>query len=142
MPDWKPFQFLVGTWVAQPDATSGGTVFEPSLQGRILIRRNFSLTSGSRHDDLMIIRFDESSKAFRADYLDNEGHIIHYRVITNGEGRLTFLSSPPDQPHYRLTYKAVASDLVDGTFEIAPPGQPDAFRTYLTWTMKKSASKP
>lgn len=143
MPDWKPLQFLIGTWAAQPDPDSGGTTFVQDLQGRILIRRNFSLTGGSRHEDLMIIRYDGSTKAYRADYLDNEGHIIHYRIDVSAEGRLVFISSAPDnEPRYRLTYKASGGDTVDGVFDIAPPGQTREFRTYLTWTMKKTSTKP
>jgi hypothetical protein len=143
MPDWKPFQFLLGTWEAQPDPASGGTVFEPALQGRILIRRNFSLTGGSRHDDLMIIRFDDEKKVFRADYIDNEGHLIHYRIVTSVEGQLTFLSTAgPEAPTYKLTYKAVTADVIDGSFDIAPPGKPNALKSYLSWTMKRSAAKP
>lgn len=143
LPDWKPFHFLLGTWDAKPDPQSGGTVFELGLQGRILIRRNFSLTGGSRHDDLMIIRFDDEKKAFRADYIDNEGHLIHYRIVTSVAGQLTFLSSSgPEAPTYRLTYKTVTSDVIDGSFDIAPPGKPNALKSYLSWTMQRAAPKP
>jgi hypothetical protein len=143
MPDWKSFQFLIGTWAAQPDPNSGGTTIEPDLQGRVLVRRNFSLTGGSRHEDLMIIRYDGSTKAYRADYLDNEGHIIHYRIDVWAEGRLVFISNGPEsEPRYRLTYKAASGDTVNGVFEIAPPGPTREFRAYLTWSMKKTSARP
>ena len=39
---------------------------------------------------------------------------------------------------FRLTYTRSSSTTLRGTFEIAPPGKPDAFALYLSWTAHKT----
>ena len=34
-----------------------------------------------------------------------------------------------------------ADGVVAGTFEIAPPDKPEAFKTYLSWTMRRAPAK-
>jgi len=41
------------------------------------------------------------------------------------------------QPRYRLSYAKLKDGTLRGRFEIAPPGQPEAFKTYLEWTARK-----
>ncbi len=87
---WNEWRFLLGKWVAegggQPgQASGGGFSFDFDLQERVLVRRNYSeypATASkppSRHDDLMVI-YQEPEKGTRAEYFDNEGHVIHYSV--------------------------------------------------------------
>src|SRR5690349_24612489 len=102
---WKPFEFLLGTWVGEgsgePGQGNGGFSFAFDLQKKILVRRSFAEYPASRHDDLMVVSIDESSHRPRAIYFDSEGHTIRY-AVTPGASRLVF-ESDPEEPgaHYR-----------------------------------------
>lgn len=150
-PALGPLEFLLGDWDGggggTPGRSQGGTSFAPSLQDRVLIRTNFAVTAAtgpapaSRHDDLMIIYADEGG-AVRADYYDNEGHVIRYTVTTPRPGQAVFTSDATTTgPQYRLTYSAGPSGIVSGAFAVAPPGKPGAFTPYLTWEMKRKVAK-
>jgi hypothetical protein len=150
-PALAPLEFLLGDWDGggggTPGQSLGGTSFASGLQDRVLIRTNFAVTAAtatapaSRHDDLMIVYADERG-AIRADYYDNEGHVIRYTVSAPRPGHAVFTSDATSAgPQYRLTYDADPSGTVSGTFAIAPPGKPGAFTPYLTWAMKRKASK-
>jgi hypothetical protein len=71
-------------------------------------------------------------KRSRAIYFDNEDHVIQYTVTSSKDDKsLTFLSDAVAvAPRFRLTYTKKGKGLRI-TFENAPPGNPDAFRTYL-----------
>lgn len=151
-PALAPLEFLVGDWVGggggTPGQSEGGTSFTPGLQGRVLIRTNFAVTAAtaaapaSRHDDLMIVYADERG-VIRADYYDNEGHVIRYTVVVPRRGEVVFTSdAATGGPLYKLTYAAGPSGAVSGTFAIAPPGKPGAFTPYLTWEMKRKPPAP
>jgi hypothetical protein len=80
--------------------------------------------------------------AVRADYYDNEGHVIRYIVSTPRPSHAVFTSAAAaGDPQYRLTYDAGPSGVVSGSFAIAPPGKPGAFTSYLTWEMKRKPPK-
>ena len=93
----------------------------------------------SRHDDLMVI-YDGDGGHIRADYYDNEGHIIHYTVTVAVSGEASFVSDTiSGAPRFRLSYKLGPDGLLKGEFAIAPPGKPDAFARYLAWESRKAA---
>lgn len=71
--------------------------------------------------------------AMRAIYFDNEGHIIRYVVQPSGARQDLVLVSKPlaSAPRFRLIYSPVKEDTVSIKFEIAPPGKPDSFSTYV-----------
>jgi hypothetical protein len=74
----------------------------------------------------------------KADYYDSEGHVIRYVVAEAGNGRAVFLSAAAaGVPGYRLTYAATPDGSQDGRFEVAAPGEPGIFRTYLAWTSRR-----
>jgi hypothetical protein len=134
-----PFQalsFLEGTWAAEPDAqgATGRFSLARELDGRVLVRRNRLETraKGDRpvapHEDLLVV-WPEGG-ALRADYWDNEGHVIHYAVQA-AAGGVRLVSSGPG-PRFRLTYVPVEKGLVEVRFEIAPPDKPEAFAPYLS----------
>ena len=78
-----------------------------------------------RHDDWMVM-YPEANE-LRADYFDNEGHVIHYTVTATADRNgAVFLS-----PGYRLTYTRVTPEKIKIKFEVAPPGKADQFTTYL-----------
>jgi hypothetical protein len=112
------------------------------VQDRVIVRTNYSNTpadSGkpaSRHDDLMVIYTD--SGVVKADYFDSENHVIRY-VAEARPGEVVFVSeAKASEPRYRLSYTRSSATTLKGTFEIAPPGQPDAFSPYLTWAAQKA----
>lgn len=139
---WNHF---VGEWegkgAGEPGQSSaGGFTFTPDLNGKILVRRNFAEYAATknkpayRHDDLMVTYFDPQSKKWRADYWDNEGHIIRYAAQLADDGRtVTFVSDPaPAEPSFRLTYVAEGENELGIKFEIAPADKPAQFATYIT----------
>jgi hypothetical protein len=81
----------------------------------------------------MIVYRDSPGKELRAIYFDNEGHVIHYTVaVLEGGKTIQFLSEiSPSRPGYRLTYTLTSRNTLALTFEIAPPGMPPAFTTYI-----------
>jgi hypothetical protein len=140
---WEPF---LGTWVGdgngQPGQGTGEFTLEPELQGgRCWYGTTMPSTPQAkdkpayRHDDLMVIYPDE--KSVRADYWDNEEHVIHYVAEVTTE-KLVFLSEEAQAgPRYRLTYVKTGADTLKLTFEIAPPNDRKAFKTYITAEAKR-----
>jgi hypothetical protein len=142
-----PLRFLLGEWRAipsgKPGEAAGSATFAATLHDRVILRFSYAeypATAGQggfRHDDLMVIYADAAAQV-RADYWDNEGHIVHYLVQVRGPKEVVFLSeAPASEPHYRLTYTLAADGTLGGRFEIAPGGAPDTFGTYLTWSTRK-----
>src|SRR5499427_6609318 len=137
-------RFLLGDWTAidTPAGETGAFAFKLAVQDRVIVRTNeanYAATSGrpaSRHDDLMVI-YSENA-ALKAEYFDNEGHVIRYVVDTRVPNVVTFVSDPnAREPRYRLTYRAEPGGTLVGSFEVAPPGAPDAFKPYLSWKARK-----
>ena len=141
------WRFLMGEWVGegggQPGQGSGWFSFAPDLQQKVLVRRNHSEfpAQGGRpasvHDDLMVV-WREGEGALKAIYWDNEGHVIRYDAELNPDARsAVFTSEPGAGPRFRLTYKETGPSRVSLQFEIAPPGKPDAFSTYIESTARR-----
>jgi hypothetical protein len=138
---WRDFRFLLGQWAGvgkgSPGQGPGTFSFELALDDTVLLRRSHSTYPATKdrpafsHDDLMVI-YPEGVRV-RAIYFDNENHVIHYTVSVSSAPRgLTFVSeSVPDAPRFRFRYTTVDKDTVRSRFEIAPPGQPDAFSLYI-----------
>ncbi len=135
--------FLDGNWVAEPDGQggSGAFSFARELDGRVVVRRNHAVVPargerpGGVHDDLLVLWAENG--AVKADYWDNEGHVIRYEVAAS-PGRAVFTSTAGPGPRFRLVYTEREPGLVDVTFEIAPPGKPDAFAPYLSGRARKA----
>jgi hypothetical protein len=138
-----PLQFLLGTWegIGDQAGATGRFTFAPDVQDRVIVRTNYSETPASggtpasRHDDLMVIYVDGG--LVKADYFDSESHVIRY-VAEARPGKVVFVSEiTTAEPRYRLTYTRSSATTVAGTFEVAPPGKPDAFSPYLSWTARR-----
>jgi hypothetical protein len=141
---WQPLEFLVGDWRGEggggPGQGAGGFSFTWDLQKTVLVRRNYAEypaqqgRPAARQDDLTVV-YREGS-ALRADYYDNEGHIIRYRVSSPAAGVAEFLSEAAEvAPRYRLTYRKTGAESVGIQFEVAPPGKP--FATYIQATARR-----
>jgi hypothetical protein len=146
----EPLEFLLGEWEAsgggKPGEAAGGATFARGLQGRVIIRTSYAEYSASaqapasRHDDLMVIYAGDGA-AIRADYYDNEGHVIRYAVTVAGPGEVSFVSEiASGAPRFRLSYRLDSDGILNGEFAMAPPGKPEAFARYLGWESRKAAS--
>ena len=148
---WGPFQFLIGNWVGEGKEGQGSGYFSltPDLQGKVLVRKNHAELPAANgrpaavHEDLMIIYKSEDGKSAKAVYFDSEDHVIHYTVTASPDQKtLTFVSAPTaSAPRFRLIYKKESDDRIGIKFEIAPPGKPDDFKTYLEGKARKKAEK-
>lgn len=129
-----PLRFLLGTWVGegggQPGQASGEATFSLELGGDALVRRSWAegAAAPARHEDRITV-YPEGGR-LRALYVDNEGHVIHYTVTATADGAV-FLGDAGPGPRFRLTYRRTGADAVSLAFDIAPPGRPEAFATYL-----------
>jgi hypothetical protein len=141
---YAPLHFLIGEWVADGPAAAGSGHFEftRDIQGNLIVRRNHAESPAAsdrpvaNHDDLMVIYREAGGT--RAIYFDNEGHVIRYTVEAGGPDAVTFVSeAAAGAPRYRLSYKKLPEGRVGGKFEVAPPGKPEEFKTYLEWTAKR-----
>jgi hypothetical protein len=73
----------------------------------------------------------------RGDYLDGV-HVIHYTHAAMMPGKsVTLSSSPSDGPVFQLTYKLQASDALEVTFGMIPPGQ-STFQPIASGRLHKS----
>lgn len=147
-PNWDAWKFLIGEWVGEgggdPGQGVGGFTFGLDLENRILVRKNFADYPAPKdrpafkHNDLMIV-YQETGKPTRADYFDNEGHIIHYAVeFSKDSNSVIFVSEPsPSAARFRMTNTKAGPEKITITFEIAPSGKPDAFSTYITASARK-----
>ena len=142
--DWGPWVYLMGQWEGEGGGQSGqGTgefAFYFDLDGEVLVRKNRADYPATKdrpafsHEDLMVIYSEPNGAGTRrAIYFDNEGHVIEYAVEFSAErATFTFVSEAvASAPRYRLTYKKEETDRVAVKFEIAPPGKPDVFSTYI-----------
>jgi hypothetical protein len=128
-----------------PGSGKGVFSFAFDLQNKAIVRKNYAeypstaSRSAIRHDDLIVIYLDCASNQIIANYFDSEGQQITYMVTPSSDREaVTFLSEPSaSQPRYRLSYAKLKDGALSGKFEIAPPGQSDAFKEYLEWIARK-----
>lgn len=135
-PALEPIRALVGTWQgADLERRSTGRMdFEPSLGGKILLRRGTNDSSEGHHEDLTI--FFKAPDGLRAHYFDSEGHVIDYLVVKTGDGlELTSDKGAPG-PQFRLTYRFHGDETIDVDFAIAPPGTTE-FKHYTGGTVHR-----
>ncbi len=148
----EALSFLIGDWQAQgggkPGEASGGFSFAPGLQDRVVVRTSYAEypatadKPSSRHDDLMVLYATDAGE-IRADYYDSEGHVIRYVGNAASAGQFSLVSElVTGAPRFRLSYKLNPDGTLDGRFDVAPPGKPESFGPYLSWTSRrKSASQ-
>jgi len=144
VPNWAPFNWLVGDWVGEGAAAdrgqgTGGFSFALDLQKNILVRKNWADYPATndrtafRHDDLMIAYQESAKDPVQAIFFDSERHVIRYVASVSTDGNTIQFTSEaqPTSPRYRLTYSKNGDNALTLKFEIAPPGKPDAFTTYI-----------
>ena len=141
---FKSLAFLEGTWdanVQNNGATkvAGRYSFNRELDGHILARHATNdpgckapTSFDCSHSDLLYVFQDLPGSNLKADYFDNEGHVIHYEVSTPTPTSVVFLSAPGPGPQFRLSYE-FSGQVMTGRFQMHLPGQGD-WRTYLEWS--------
>ncbi len=139
---WAAFRPLLGEWrgegSGQPGKGTGQLSHSLELDGQVLVRRNHVDYPATRergafaHDDLLVTYAADGKAPSRAIYWDNEGHTIVYAVSVSPDRRtLVYVSeAAPSSPRFRFTYSIETPDRLRVTFEIAPPGKPEAFSMY------------
>ena len=101
---FKSLAFLEGTWDANVQGNAaiklaGRYTFNRELDGHILARHATNdpgckapTSFDCSHSDLLYVFQDVPGTALKADYFDNEGHVIHYEVSTPTPTSVVFLS--------------------------------------------------
>ena len=148
-PALAPVAFLVGTWVSGEGKVAdtggkskGGSLMTVESDGSAILRRDHTETfdragkpAGSFHQTMLIY---PDNGGLKADYVDGEGHAIHYISATVTPGKsVTFASAAGQGPVFRLTYEAQSPDVLAITFGMTPPGQSE-FRPIATGTLKRA----
>jgi hypothetical protein len=134
------WRLLAGKWNGESSAggSTGTCSFLFALGDHVMMRTNHAdLAAGNRpagvHDDLMVIYPGSTELQAQAIYWDNEGHTIDYAATWSTDGStLTLLSKPSNGPQFRLIYKKLDPDSFSVSFDVAPPGQTGAFKTYTS----------
>jgi hypothetical protein len=147
--EWKDFDFLFGEWTwdggGKPGQGKGMSTFRPELNGTVLVRRthlDYPATkerAAFAHDDLLYVYHDPEDNSLRAIFFDGEGHVIRYAAtVAPGGNSIEFLSdAAPGGTRCRMTYARAGADSVTEKFEIAPPGKPNDFATYVEFNAKR-----
>jgi len=136
-PQLAPLTFMIGEWKSAGDSSgagAGGTSsIESELNGRIVVRRDHVLTRDRKAFDVYMVIYPDNGRV-SADFMDTEGHTIHY-AMTSGPGLSVVFESPASAAAtgYRLTYSAIGVVDLHVRFEIAPPG--GTFKTYTEGDM-------
>ncbi len=136
---WAPWRALIGSWVADSSAgapgaaSAGGFSFTRELDGRVLVRRDWSTYPATkdhpafRHEAVMYIY--PAAGGFRAMYWDNEDHAIPYTVAFRADEIVLTSDLPAGGPRFRLTHRPQGEGRLYTVFEIAARGQD--FRKYI-----------
>ena len=143
--DWSVLEKLKGEWVGVGSGTPGDGIgsfsFLPEMKGKIYVRRNraeYPATKdrpASLHEDYMTVY--REGNVVRADFIDNEGHVIHYVVTGNGEA-MEFISAPDAKsPRFRMRYELQGIARMTLKFDIAQPGKPDEFKNYIEAELRR-----
>jgi hypothetical protein len=141
--------FLVGEWRADdgvvPDVhgvSRGRSTIAAEANGAALVRRDRTEVFDAAGKP--INAFEQSMLVYaeaggvKADYVDGEGHVIHYvsAEVVPGQA-VTFVSAPGAGPVFRLRYEAKGADAVAVTFGLTPPGGAP-FQTIATGTLRRA----
>ncbi len=136
---FAPLAALVGDWegvgVGSNGQSVGSFTLAPDLGTHVLVRRSFNSSPQGLHEDMTII-YPEAD-GFRADYWDNEGHVIRYRVYPQPENKAVVFESSPgaDGSQFRLTYRFTGDDTIELRFDVGRVAFD--FKNYLTGTLQR-----
>ena len=141
--------FLLGNWksddgkVPETGGTSkGGSTVSMQSDGWALLRQDHTelfdkdgKPAGGFHQTMVIY---PDAGTVHADYVDGEGHAIHYVSAEIAPDKsVTFSSAQGQGPLFRLHYELQAPGVMAVTFGMIPPGQKD-FRPIASGTLRKT----
>jgi len=149
----QPLQFLVGRWEGGGEVSDTGgrahgvSTISIEADGRALLRsdRNALLDKAGKPTEgfgqLMTIYADAGG--VRADYVDGEGHVIHYGPAGIVAGKSVEFTSvaAAGTPVFRLRYEADGPDTLRIAFMIEPPGQ-TAFQPIAIGELHRTPAAP
>jgi hypothetical protein len=133
--DLQPLGFLVGRWEGGGAvATSGGrshgvSTITVEADGRVLLRKDrnelFDKAGKPSGGFGQIMTIYAENGEVRGDYVDGEGHVIHYGPATIVAGKSAEFTSVAGggQPAFHLRYEALDGDTLRVVFEVRLPGQ-------------------
>jgi len=151
-PALAPLAFLVGNWdsgegkVADTGGTSkGGSTFTVESDGAAILRRDHTelfgkdgKPAGGFHQTMLIYAEDGKLKA---DYVDGEGHAIHYTGTAVKAGKsVTFMGITQADAHgptFKLRYEMKGPDTLAVSFGMTAPGGSE-FRPVANGTLKRA----
>jgi hypothetical protein len=130
-----------------PGSAAATFSFAYDLQKQVIVRKTYTdypATAEHKafaHDDLMIIYREHGAEKTRADYFDNEGHVIRYTADISGDKKTLTLRSDPQssQSVFRLTYNISDNGRLTIKFEIAPPTAPQEFKVFVEGSAHKTS---
>lgn len=142
---WKAWNYLIGNWKGEgsgkPGSGGGTFSFTADLDNNIIIRKSHSEYPATDkkpktiHDDLMIIYKHNTDFPSKANYFDNEGHVIYYQIEYNNSDIILTSTKTGNKPVFRLLYIKIDDETVNVKFEISPDGQ--KFAPYIEGVSKK-----
>ena len=143
---WHALDFLKGTWEAKTApgaaaAVSGTYTFQADLNAHALVR--YSATASCKgpsdfdcqHNDLFYVYEEAPGAELSAIYLDNEGHVIHYSVLTPDPTTAVFLSIPGPGPRFRSVYH-LEGGVMSGKFQSQATAKTE-WMSYLEWSGRR-----
>jgi hypothetical protein len=147
-PPLAPLGFLIGSWksddgkVADIGGTSkGGSEISVASDGWAILRADHTelfdrnqKPAGSFHQTMIIY---SDGGALHAEYVDGQGHVIHYTSAEIVAGKSVIFSSAAGQgPVFRLKYALQSPGILDVSFGMIAPGQTD-FRPIANGTLRR-----
>lgn len=144
-----PLGFLLGNWksddgkVPETGGTSkGGSTISAQSDGWALLRQDHTelfdkngKPAGGFHQTMVIY---PDNGTVHADYVDGEGHAIHYvSAEIEPDRSVTFSSAAGQGPQFRLHYELQAPGMLAVSFGMVPPGQKD-FHPIASGTLRKT----
>jgi hypothetical protein len=139
----KPLDFLIGHWTAPAPPgdgpSSGGTSdIVRDLGGAVLVRRDHTMPKDGGSLDMLMVIYAEAGRV-RADFFDDDRHVIHYAVSSLDPGKKVVFTSngPKTMPTFRLTYESTEPKTLLVRFELAPPGSQGQFKVYAEGPMSR-----
>ncbi len=149
----EPLRFLVGRWEGGGEVSDTGgraqgvSTISIEADGRALLRNDqnqaFDKAGGPTQSFSQLMTIYPDAGGVRADYMDGEGHVIHYGPASIVAGRSVEFTSlaPPGAPVFRLRYDAEGPDTLKITFMAEPPGQ-TAFHPVAVGEVRRARSRP